>query len=339
MRSTGYLYSRSGPLQLCRISLTFPCTALLFIGITGCESMARQVQNSDDHPAGVTNASCTLHGVWRADADPERTRVLVRELSDREGETFWLLVDKYTGSEDVIEFEGAYGEFLQLQPVPDSEPLLPARLRSLTRLALISERGAVQLDVIGFAVQISEYGQEDLVVLLEASPETQGQAALAVAGSDCPGAGARLRSPEAVSMKGKGGPARLRNLRGRLIAATGSEYLKEAQSLTVDDSAWVWIPGRFPDGATALVAIGQHIEDVDYFSALFTVDTEDRIVNFVHPPARRIERFLVDHLVDVDGDGFHEALVTMEYYEGDFQYFVRWEGSEIIHWELSGQGI
>lgn len=95
----------------------------------------------------------------------------------------------------------------------------------------------------------------------------------------------------------------------------------------VDVDALQVVRGKFPAPHVALITVslspGEDEEEQDddgpnlnHLSALLLGDANGKISGEMYAPDERLDHFSIGHLVDVDGDGIDEVLVSSAYYEG-----------------------
>jgi len=106
-----------------------------------------------------------------------------------------------------------------------------------------------------------------------------------------------------------------------------------------------WIPGKFPNGATAALCIHatgikgiKGIKGMDWFAAFVFVDDNGKIVHTVQPPSFGIEHIQPNFTIDLDGDGFDEMIFESIYYEGAYTLLLQWKDGKPVLESLTGDG-
>ena len=100
--------------------------------------------------------------------------------------------------------------------------------------------------------------------------------------------------------------------------------------------------GTFAGGGTRLVAVNVNLRHKDpeatqqYISGVLTVTEQGEFVAAVVPPRMRPEKFAIENLGDIDGDGSDDFVYNAENATEKTRHRVTWNGTEPISTTLQG---
>lgn len=274
---------------------------------------------------GASPAAAELPDVYWAELGPTRSLVDIIDLPAAEGEAVGALVEQHGTF-----FEGPYG------PVPADDPRVPSRFRVGQTLAVVTERGVVELKIVGFGAA-GGASESHFFVVLEGLPSHAGLRGLVLRPEH---AAATAKLTPAVRGRGPGAVPRARVARARrslLRTLRPFDRLRLGPELARSHAAA--IRGRFPGGAALLVALGPRSNDFDErATTLLLADARGELVRTLQPVERTLEQYRPLYTVDVDGDGIDEVVLESSYYEGAYLHLLHFSDGEIEVITLTGDG-
>ncbi len=191
-------------------------------------------------------------------------------------------------------------------------------------MTVVGPDGLVAVTATGFC---GEYGASDghLAVRLEPRPGAV-EAAVVVRGAV--DADARLRVPEAAAAPSPAAAAEIERIRG---LARSKRRMK---------TSTMELRAAAAGSQLVSVSIPRRDEEDAYpgFSGLVVVEPSGKVHALV-APGRRAHRLDVHHLVDLDGDGVDEVVLTTDYFESSgYTYLAVWNGLRYAMLRLAGDG-
>lgn len=191
-------------------------------------------------------------------------------------------------------------------------------------LTAVGPEGRAAVTATGFC---GEYGASDghLTVRLEPRP---GAAEAAVVVRGAVDADARLRVPEAATEPSPAVVAELERIR----SLARSKRRMKTSTMELRAAA--------AGSQLVSVSIPRRDEEDAYpgFSGLVVVEPSGKVHALV-APGRRAHQLDVHHLVDLDGDGVDEVVLTTDYFEtSGYTYLAVWNGRRYALLRLAGDG-
>ena len=143
-----------------------------------------------------------------------------------------------------------------------------------------------------------------------------------------------MHKPTEIRHKSEDGQRVVEGLAGILADKLAPVDRKRLGKKVLSASRVSIVQGSFAGGGTRLVAVNVNLRMKDpaatqqYISGVFTVTDAGGLVSVVVSPRMRPEKFAVEKIGDIDGDGSDDFVYTSDSTDASTRHRVTWNGTE-----------